>query len=422
MRLISIIILGFFIIGCSTKAPEIGKKSFPEEDNYIIKALVLENEQDYKDAANIYLFLYKKTSKTIYFKKYLDSLFAMKQYDKVINEADKFLAKTWNDEIFKIKIFALLEKNRLNEAKKELLAKFNKKNEFFYTMMSYILMKQHRYLEALEYSKSNYALNPTKKNLLILADVLIKNKKVNEALAYLNTYLKEKGCDYDVCLKLANIYKSFYDYNHLANIYEKLGRYDKKFYLLALNYYMNEGKYKKAIRLIKKYNLDEEYLMYVYDQMGNFNEAALVAMNLYLKTNNINYLRKYTIYIYKANQDKKTAKEVVEKLKYILQKVKTPFVYNFLGYVLIDKDINPKEGLEYVKKALEQEPNNIEYIDSLAWGYYKLHKCKTAWDIIKNIETDDATILKHKKLIKRCIYDTRKNHKSNKKRFRKKKK
>jgi len=422
MRLISIIILVFFIIGCSIKKPEIDKKSFPKEDNYIIKALVLENDQDYKDAANIYLFLYKKTNKTIFFKKYLDSLFAMKQYDKVINEADKFLQKTWNDEIFKIKIFALLEQNKLEEAKKELLTKFNKKNEFFYTMMSYILMKQHRYLEALEYSKSNYALNPTKKNLLILVDILIKNKKVNEALAYLNTYLKEKGCDYDVCLKLADIYKSFYDYNRLANIYEKLGKYNKKYYLLALNYYMNEGKYKKAIKLIKKYHLDEEYLMYVYEQMGDFNKAALVAMNLYLRTHNINYLLKYTIYIYKVNQDKKTAKEVVEKLKYILKKEQTPFIYNFLGYVLIDKNINIKEGLEYVKKALEQEPNNIEYIDSLAWGYYKLHKCKEAWDIIKSIETDDEIILKHKKLIKRCINDTSKNYKKNKRRFRKKKK
>jgi len=422
MRIVSVIFLIFFIIGCSTKSPEIGKKAFSKEDNYIIKALVLENSQDYKDAGDIYLFLYKKTDKTIYFKKYLDSLFAMKQYDKVIKEADEFLQKKWDDEIFKIKIFALLEKNRLEEAKKELLTKFNKKNEFFYTMMSYILMKQHKYLEALEYSKSNYALNPTKKNLLILSDVLIKNKKINEALAYLNTYLKEKGCDYDVCLKLAEIYKSLYDYNRLANIYEKLGRYDTKFYLLALNYYMNEGKYKKAIKLIKKHNLDEEYLMYVYEQMGDFNKAALVAMNLYLKTNNINYLLKYTIYIYKKSQDKKTAKEVVEKLKYILKKVKTPFIYNFLGYVLIDKSINPKEGIEYVKKALEEKPDNIEYIDSLAWGYYKLHKCKTAWDIIKNIETDDETILKHKKLIKRCMNDTSKNHRQNKRRFKKKKK
>jgi len=422
MRIISIVILSLFIIGCSIKTPEIGKKYFPEEDNYIIKALLLENDGNYKAASKLYMFLYKKTKKSIYFKKYLDSLFALREYDKVIKEAKEFLEKSWNDEIFKIEIFSLLEENKLNKAKKELLNKFNKKNEFFYSMMSYILTKQKKYLEALAYSKSNYALNPTKKNLLILVDILIKNKKYNEALAYLNTYLKEKGCDYYVCLKLAKIYKNFYDYSRLANIYEKLGRFNSRFYLLALDYYMNEGKYQKAINLVKEHNLDEEYLMYIYEQMKDFKKAALVAMNLYLKTDNIKYLLKYTMYIYKTSQDMKTTKEVINKLRFIVKKVKTPLIYNFLGYVLIDKDINPKEGIEYIKKALKKEPDNVEYIDSLAWGYYKLHKCKMAWDIMKNINTNDLIILEHKKLIKRCLDDFRKNYKSNKKRFRKKKK
>ena len=417
----SLLIILFFL-GCSIKAPQIGKKSFEKEDYYIIKALVYENSGDYKDAAKIYNFLYKKTNKSVYFEKYLDSLFALKKYDEVIKKANEFLDKNWEDEVFKIKIFALLEENRLNEAKKELIEKFNKKDEFFYSMMSFILIKEGKYLEALEYAKSNYALNPTKQNLLNLVDVLIKNKKYNEAIAYLNTRLKQKGCEYDVCLKLAEIYRSLYDYEHLAYIYEKMGRFNEKYYLLALNYYMDEGEYKKAINLVKRYHLNEEYLMYIYDEMKKYNKAALIAMNLYLKTKDLKYLLKYTIYIYKADDSLKTAKEVVNDLKIIKKKIKTPFVYNFLGYVLIDKNINPKEGLKYVKKAVEMEPNNIEYIDSLAWGYYKLKNCKIAWDIIKNIESDDKTIQMHKKLIKRCLNDSSKNNKSNKKRFRKKKK
>ena len=417
-----IVFVLLFLIGCSVKQPEIGKKSFLQEDEYIIKALVDENSGDYKDASKIYQFLYRKTNKDIYFVKYLECLFALKKYDEVIKESKNFLSDKWNDKVFKLEIFALLEKNRFNEAKEELLKKFNKKDSFFYSMMSFILMKQGRYLEALNYSKSNYALKHTKTNLLNLTDVLIKNKKYNEALAYLNTRVKEKGCEYDVCIKLAQIYRALYDYKRVASIYEKLGKFNKKFCLLALNYYMNEGEYKKAINLIKKYNLDEEYLMFVYESMGKYNKAALVAMNLYLKTNNLQYLLKYTIFIYKASDDLKTAKEVVDKLKIIAKKIKTPFVYNFLGYVLIDKNINPKEGLEYIKKAINMQPDSIEYIDSLAWGYYKLNDCKTAWEIIKNINSSDETINMHKKFIKRCLDDFRKNNKSNKNRFKKKEK
>ncbi len=418
--------IGFLIFllitGCSVKQPQIGEKVFPKEDDYIVKALVNEQSGDYKQAANIYNFLYKKTDKTVYFRKYLSMLYDLGKYNEVIKKSNDFLQEKWNDEVFKIKIFALLQKKKLKEAKNELLTKFNKKSEFFYTMMAFILTKEHKYKEALEYAKSGYALNPSKKNLLNLSDVLVKNKRYNEAIAYLQTYLNEYGCDYDVCLRLARIYKEVYDIPNLANIYEKLGILDPKYYVLALNYYMDEGDYKNAIRIVKKHHLNQEYLMYIYEETKEYKKAALVALNLYLKTKDVKYLLKYTIFIYKATPDKKTAKEVVKKLEYIKKYIKTPFVYNFLGYVLIDKDINPEKGLKYVQKAISLNPSNTDYIDSLAWGYYKLHKCKTAWDIIKTVDSDDETVLLHKKRIKRCLNDIKKNHKKNKRRLRKKKK
>ncbi len=422
MRIKYLLFLLVFFAGCSVKQPQIGEKVFPKEDDYIIKALLDEQNGDLKDALNIYKFLYKKTDKIIYFRRYLTILYDLGKYNEVIKKSDKFLSEQWDDEVFKIKIFALLQEKKLSEAKKELISKFNKKNEFFYTMMAFILTKEHKYKEALEYAKSGYALNPSKKNLLNLSDILVNEKKYNEAIAYLQTYLNEKGCDYDVCLSLAHIYKEVYDIPNLANIYEKLGRYNPEYYILALNYYMDEGDYKNAVRIVKKHKLSQEYLMYIYEEKKEYKKAALVAMNLYLKTKDVKYLLKYTIFIYKATPNKKTVKEVIKNLEYIKNYIKTPFVYNFLGYLLIDNNINPKEGLKYVQKAITLNPSNTDYIDSLAWGYYKLHKCKSAWDIIKTVDSDDETVLLHKKLIKRCLNDTKKNHKKNKRRFGKKKK
>jgi hypothetical protein len=115
--------------------------------------------------------------------------------------------------------------------------------------------------------------------------------------------------------------------------------------------------------------------------------------------------------------------DIIPKLKFLAKLYpNNDFINNFLGYLLIDFDINPKEGLKYVKKALQIKPDDIAYIDSLAWGYYKLHKCKIAWDVIKNINTDDKEINRHKKLIKRCLNDFRKNNKKNKRKFKKRKK
>ncbi len=70
-------------------------------------------------------------------------------------------------------------------------------------------------------------------------------------------------------------------------------------------------------------------------------------------------------------------------------------------------------------------PESEEYIDSLAWGYYKLGKCKEAWEIIKYIKLNDQEINMHKEKIKKCLKgenDTRKNNKKNKRRSVKKKK
>ncbi|EDM23709.1 tetratricopeptide repeat protein [Caminibacter mediatlanticus] len=84
-----------------------------------------------------------------------------------------------------------------------------------------------------------------------------------------------------------------------------------------------------------------------------------------------------------------------------------------------------KEGIKYVQKALNLDPTNEEYIDSLAWGYYKLGKCKEAKELIDYVKLKDKTILRHKNLINQCIKennDFRQNNKSNKNRLRKKKK
>ena len=41
-----------------------------------------------------------------------------------------------------------------------------------------------------------------------------------------------------------------------------------------------------------------------------------------------------------------------------------------------------KKGIKLVKEALLKEPNSPFYLDSLAWGYYKIGKCKEAKKIM----------------------------------------
>jgi tetratricopeptide (TPR) repeat protein len=45
--------------------------------------------------------------------------------------------------------------------------------------------------------------------------------------------------------------------------------------------------------------------------------------------------------------------------------------YNYLGYMWVDRDLNLDEAGEFIKKALEIEPDNGAFCDSLGWFYFK---------------------------------------------------
>jgi tetratricopeptide (TPR) repeat protein len=47
---------------------------------------------------------------------------------------------------------------------------------------------------------------------------------------------------------------------------------------------------------------------------------------------------------------------------------------NYLGYMLADRGVRLEEALNYVKKAIELDPANGAYLDSLGWAYFKLGK------------------------------------------------
>ena len=99
---------------------------------------------------------------------------------------------------------------------------------------------------------------------------------------------------------------------------------------------------------------------------------------------------------------------VVGKLRTAVKSEKDPLLLNYLGYLLIDKDVDPKVGMVYVEEALKQEPDSPFYLDSLAWGYYKLGQCKKADGIMKKVlkamqGEHDEELDKHLEAIEACL-------------------
>jgi tetratricopeptide (TPR) repeat protein len=56
---------------------------------------------------------------------------------------------------------------------------------------------------------------------------------------------------------------------------------------------------------------------------------------------------------------------------------------NYLGYMYADRSVRLTEAVEMIKKALDQEPYNGAYLDSLGWAYFRLGRLEEAVDYLK---------------------------------------
>jgi tetratricopeptide (TPR) repeat protein len=71
---------------------------------------------------------------------------------------------------------------------------------------------------------------------------------------------------------------------------------------------------------------------------------------------------------------------------------------NYLGYMLADRGVRLEESVRYIEKALQTDPNNGAYLDSLGWAYYKMNKLDLAelnLEKAVRIIADDPTIHEH---------------------------
>ncbi len=72
--------------------------------------------------------------------------------------------------------------------------------------------------------------------------------------------------------------------------------------------------------------------------------------------------------------------------------------FNYLGYMLADRGVRLEESLKYIQKAVELEPNNGAYLDSLGWAYFKLNRLDLAevnLEKAARLVSSDPTIHEH---------------------------
>jgi tetratricopeptide (TPR) repeat protein len=75
-----------------------------------------------------------------------------------------------------------------------------------------------------------------------------------------------------------------------------------------------------------------------------------------------------------------------------------PYVLNYLGYSWIDQGLNLDRGMEMIRKAVEQRPNDGYIVDSLGWAHYRLGNFEKAAEHLERaveLRPHDPTINDH---------------------------
>ncbi len=100
-----------------------------------------------------------------------------------------------------------------------------------------------------------------------------------------------------------------------------------------------------------------------------------------------------------ANERSKNWAQAEQDLKKALElSPDQPQVLNYLGYSWVDMGVNLDEGLEMIRKAVEQRPNDGYIVDSLGWAYYRLGRYDEAVEQLERaaeLRPEDPVINDH---------------------------
>ena len=372
-----------------------------QEDLLIMLALDSEKKHDFNKSFQHYNTLYKQTENSEYLKKSIFYSYKAQKFEEMYTLSKKALTvfPQYKEYYYRQMIVSLLSQNKTTKAlkeAKELIKKYP--NDTSYEIMANVYYARKNYKESSKYYESAYTINQNETTLVKLTTVLYTylNQK-DVALAYLETYVQTKGCSSRViCDKLMLIYQEQGNIDGMLSILNRMYlKYKEqpaleKTTLMIQNLIVTllENKdIKEAIKFLEETKIDQAKLINLYYQDGQLKKALKMTRKQYRKTRKPELLGKIAMYEFELAKDKrKVMKHVIANFELALSSgINNAGYQNYYGYLLIDFNIDVQKGIKLVQSALKTSPNNLAYLDSLAWGYYKIGNCKKALQIMKQV-------------------------------------
>ncbi|AFI04267.1 tetratricopeptide repeat protein [Helicobacter cetorum] len=401
------------------------------EDHEILLSSDAFHRGDFATAQKGYMSLYKRTNKVVYAKEAAISAASLGDIKTAMHLAMLYekITNNHNDvSINKILVDGYAQMGQIDKAI-ELLKKIRKEEKTINTdnVLGTLYLSQKNIDKAFPLLNKFYNQVHDEDSLeKIITIYFIQNRK-KDALDLLQSHIDKYGCSEQLCQKAFNTFTQFNELNlaktTFARLYEKNPIVQNAQLYIGVLILLKE--FDKAQQIAELFPFDRRLLLDLYTAQKKFALASKQASLIYQEKKDPKFLGLEVVYHYEAlsMKNKKITKEemmpmisklqqaVLEREQYLAknkgkQDLQDAFFYNFLGYSLIDYSLDIKKGMEYVKKALAIEPSSALYLDSLAWGYYKLNNCQEAQKIFSQISKEriqsEAELREHNKAIQAC--------------------
>ncbi|MCT7911279.1 hypothetical protein N5912_05530 [Arcobacter lacus] len=427
-----IIIFCFFLatifIGCSIKDTnlenkeqsknfaKVQTKNFDFENYYIMYALELEEQKMYVNARDMYLKLFENTNNYEYFVKYLAITTQLNEYDLVKEKVSKYMIENIKEEeiILRLYSYSLFKLNEIDEAISN-AKKLSKKYEsaMNYELLGTIYLANKDFKDAHDSFENALKFEDSSGIILTLTNIeFFQLNEKEDAIKRVKDYIPKSEYDFNLSLQLLAFYENLNEKNKIVEFLKEMFVYYKKTdNELLLNKtkalfwkYIDKN---IAISFWEEQKEEDEFLLNFYRSTNQMQKAYDLLTKLYKNSSNIDFLAQQAIIEFETANDKKSVlKDVLSKFDLVMKSSSYHIYQNYYAYILIDYDIDIKKGLELVKQALEQEPTNIAYLDTLAWGEYKAKNCKEAYywmkQIVDEVGLEDSEIKLHWEKIQEC--------------------
>jgi len=386
------------------------------DDELIIRGLLYDEYKAYGNSREVYAKLFDTTGEKAYlFKEAAASLLGRTH----VYESIKRL-KAWDDthpntpEVQRLLIPLYLTVNQVGSAK--IQAEYLLERS---TRTLDLELASNPFLYAGDFKRALALLSKvyegTSREMILLRMTDIMDEYTDErkrAIQLLETHRRMNISSNDVLAKLLILYSKEKDIDGLMGTYKVLYEKDKDEKILSkiIDTYAYKRDVYGAISFLEKCNSENIMLYDLYKSKKLFQKAILFAEHKYIQEKDPRWLAEKGILLFEQAKDKKD-KTMIKKVVEIFEKalslgVDDSIYLNYYGYTLIDKEIDVKKGMMIIEDALNQQPNNTYYLDSLAWGYYKRHKCKLANEYMQRVVDEEGLeedeIIEHWRAIKQC--------------------